>query len=590
MTFDGLTLAAMAVELHQTLVGARVQKVIQPEPLGVAIELYGNHQRSWLVLSADPQQPRVYVASEKPGRGVESPSPLLLLLRKRAEGARLADISQPPGERVLVFDFVGWPGEGAGPEGTLLFRLIIEAISQYSNLIMVDPTGLVLDAARRVSAEQNRTRVTLPRQPYVPPPAQKKRSLWNVSREACRSVLTEASPGSFIWQALVSGFAGLGPLAGREIAFRATGDTRARRPDGDVDELADHLWQATAEVVQPVYDGQFQSSVAYGAPAPGDEPNGERVRPVVAFAPYALRHLGDWQPRTTLSSAAEEFYRQSTSVSRLDLARRDLAKAVESERSQVERKRESLLRAMSAADRANDLRQRGELLLTYSSAIPRGAATFQAEGLSVELDPRLTAVENAQALFRRYRKAQAALREVPALLAETELRLRYLAEIDAWANLADRPDDVRALRSEVRPPRGQPTQTKARRRPRRPEDALLRWKSRSGAEIIVGRSAQQNQLVTFELGHGDDIWLHARGCPGAHVIARCPAGASLDAGTLQEAAQAAAYYSSNRSAARVTVDWTRRKHVRRLAKGVPGLVSYSGETSIVVEPQKPDRE
>ena len=110
---------------------------------------------------------------------------------------------------------------------------------------------------------------------------------------------------------------------------------------------------------------------------------------------------------------------------------------------------------------------------------------------------------------------------------------------------------------------------------------MLRLRTTEGLELLVGRSAGQNQAVTFGLGRPDDIWLHARGCPGAHVILRS-AGEDPSARSVEEAASVAAYYSASRASTKVTVDWTRRKLVRRL--GAPGLVSYSGETTLSVRP------
>ncbi|HEX5417779.1 MAG TPA: NFACT RNA binding domain-containing protein [Chloroflexota bacterium] len=575
MTFDGLTLAAMADELRRSIENARVQKIVQPGPQTIALQMYGNRERHWLLLSADPQRPRLYLTADRPGRGVENPTPLLLLLRKYVDGARLAQIEQPSGERILNLGF------SVGGERAVHVRLIIEAISQYSNLILVDAEGRVLDAARRVSAEQNRYRVTLPRHPYVPPPAQTKRSLDQRSPEVCREVLASAEPGGTLWQALVSQFAGLGPLAGREISFRATGDARAKvsRALDEQLALAAPLAEALAEIVEPVEQGRFSATVARGA--------AESAESIVAFAPYPLTHLGRWEPQPTLSAAADAFYRQAGNVSTIDLARKTLLTALTAERSQAERKRESLLRALEGTVRAEELRAKGELLLTYATTVPRGASAYAADGVQVDLDPRLSAVDNAQALFRRYKKQKAALREVPALLNDVELRLRYLDEIAAWSELAESADAVRALRSELRPPRRQqPGQRK--RKARRPEDSVLRLRAGDGTEILVGRSAHQNQAVTFDLARTEDLWLHARGCPGAHVILRAPGERPSDA-TLHQAAALAAYYSANRASGKVEVDWTRRKHVRHLGKGTPGLVSYSGEQTLLVEPAGPDQ-
>lgn len=594
MTFDGLALAAMAAELRGQLHDARVQKVVQPDLLTIALETYRNHERRWLLLSAEPQRPRVYLTAEKPGRGVETPSPLLLLLRKHVEGLRVGDVVQPSGERILSFDFVlvrpsdeppvksegklPSPGQPNRTEGyhssRVRFRLIIEAISQYSNLILVDADGTVLDAARRISAEQNRYRVTLPHRPYVAPPAQSKRSLTEAGAAACEAVLVAAGSGGAIWQALVAGFAGVGPLAAREAVFRALGDARARVPSdaATIEDVAGRLARALGELSRPVFDGTFEASVARDGDA------------IVAFAPYPLTHLGNWETRPSLSAAADDYYRQTTSTRAVDVARRALLAAIGAERSQAERKRDSLLRALEGTTRADELRRRGDLLLTYGVSVPKGATSFHADGVEIELDPRLSVVENAQSYFRRYQKAKAALREVPALLEETELRLRYLDELTGLANIAETPEAVRSLRGDVRPEQKQPTRPTRRRPARRSDDGVLRLRASDGTEMLIGRSARQNHLVTFELARPDDVWLHARGCPGAHVILRVNGG-SPSSRTIEEAAAVAAYFSTNRESGKVAVDWTRRKLVRRLGKGAPGLVSYTGEQSIVVRPK-----
>lgn len=588
MSFDGLALTAMAGELRQRLLGARVQKIVQPEPLGIALETYGEHRRSWLVLSAEPQRPGAYLASERAGRGVESPSALLLLLRKHVEGLRIGEIHQPPGERILVFGFIGFAEsnlEEPRGEPKLLFRLIIEAISQYSNLVLTDAEGTIIEAMRRISAEQNRSRVTLPRHAYVPPPAQSKRSIDSYDAETCQAALSDAGAGTAIWQSLVSGFGGLGPLVARELVFRAQGEARGKIP---VDpqaraELGKRLGEVGQELIGAVQTGTFLASIARGEAktVPGVESTaGEEI---IAFAPYALTHLKHWEPRSSLSEAAEEALRQVRSVGTIDLARDQVRRAVDTERSIVERKRDSLRRALEGTAAMESIRQKGELLLTYSSQIPRGAASFRVDGLDLELDPRLSAVDNAQACFRRYRKVKSALREVPTLLAEVDLRLRYLDEVTALADLAETSEALRDMRAELRPARKDAAKPVKRRKITRPEESVLRLHTAENLELLVGRSAGQNHAVTFDLGRPDDIWLHARGCPGAHVILRL-AGAEPSPRSLEEAASVAAFYSASRASTKVTVDWTRRKLVRRL--GAPGLVSYTGEASLVVRPAR----
>jgi predicted ribosome quality control (RQC) complex YloA/Tae2 family protein len=103
----------------------------------------------------------------------------------------------------------------------------------------------------------------------------------------------------------------------------------------------------------------------------------------------------------------------------------------------------------------------------------------------------------------------------------------------------------------------------------------------------VGRNSRQNDEVTFRRAKGDDWWFHARGVPAAHVIVRS-IGQSLPPDTIQRAAELAAHFSQLRNEAHVDVDYTLRRHVRRIPGAAPGLVTYSQEQTIRVTPREPD--
>ncbi|KPV51278.1 hypothetical protein SE17_22155, partial [Kouleothrix aurantiaca] len=102
----------------------------------------------------------------------------------------------------------------------------------------------------------------------------------------------------------------------------------------------------------------------------------------------------------------------------------------------------------------------------------------------------------------------------------------------------------------------------------------------------VGRSAGQNEEVTFKLGAASDLWLHARGLHGAPVLLK-RGGREVPAATLQQAAELAAYFSQARSEAAVEIDIARRSQVRKIANGPVGLVSYHAERTIRAAPRAP---
>jgi len=105
-----------------------------------------------------------------------------------------------------------------------------------------------------------------------------------------------------------------------------------------------------------------------------------------------------------------------------------------------------------------------------------------------------------------------------------------------------------------------------------------------GFTIWVGRNSRQNDLVTFGKGAPDDLWLHARGVPGAHVIIRSE-GRPVPDPVIRRAAELAAYFSAARAEGRVLVDVTARRYVRKIKGGRPGMVTYRNEQPIEVTPR-----
>jgi predicted ribosome quality control (RQC) complex YloA/Tae2 family protein len=104
---------------------------------------------------------------------------------------------------------------------------------------------------------------------------------------------------------------------------------------------------------------------------------------------------------------------------------------------------------------------------------------------------------------------------------------------------------------------------------------------------LVGRNSRQNDEVTFQRAAPDDLWFHARGVPGSHVILKT-AGREAPAEVVERAASLAAYYSQARGSRDVAVDLTERRHVRRISGGRPGLVTYRNERTLHVRPLSAD--
>ena len=620
MHFDALTLAAVADELKKTVAGGRVQQIVLPDSRSVALEIYAHRARRYLLLSAHPQASRVHLLEHKPRRGVPKETPLLLLLRKYVRSARLESVELPaPFERVLFLRF-------HHPQHDVT-TLAVEPIGQLGNLILMNADGRILDALVRVPAGENAQRVLLPRRVYQLPPPQNRLPPYDGSVERHEETgrypvdRDDASQAQtpLLWRSLLNRFAGVSPTLAREAAWRATGDAGAALTEQaftDGRRALGELWSAAAT-------GEWTPGIAV------DEQEG-----VAAFAPYELHFCGEFVEMDSMSAAAAAFYAaqaRDSSSSRDEYAgvRGGVAALVRQAQARVE----SQLRALDADEPApgepERVRAQAEWLLALSSQInyanrpgaqdgfslqdgmaavesaPNGQmqlvifaadADFGQPGdknpgeeggdLTVPLDPKRTPVEQAERMFDRAAKMERAARIIPRRRASLEADRAYLQQLESDLGLAlDQPEIV-AVREALREAGYLRQRRDRREKAPRDRSRPLRYLSPEGFPILVGRNARQNELVTFSEAGRDDLWLHVRDGPGAHVVIRC-GGHPVPELTLNVAARLAAWRSGQRGNGGVGVVITPRRLVTRMAGGRPGQVHYRGEETISVTAELP---
>jgi predicted ribosome quality control (RQC) complex YloA/Tae2 family protein len=195
------------------------------------------------------------------------------------------------------------------------------------------------------------------------------------------------------------------------------------------------------------------------------------------------------------------------------------------------------------------------------------------------LNPKLSAVENARQYYRRYESAKNASAEVPALVAGVEREIAYLDQLETDLAMAEDERGIGAVEDALAEAGRAPT----RRRPRS-APGPRRMLSDDGFVIWVGRNSRQNDELTFRMASARDIWLHAHGIPGAHVVIKAE-GREVPTDTILRAARLAGYYSAARDEGKVDVDYTQRRNVRRLRGGRPGQVILRQYETITVTPQ-----
>jgi predicted ribosome quality control (RQC) complex YloA/Tae2 family protein len=634
MHVDALTLTALTGELREELLGARVEEIYQPTPQAIAVQCWGRGHTMWLVASAHPRFARVHVVDRKPQKLVAEPPAFVMLLRKHLEGARITAIQQPAWERVLELGFARRLGKEAGLAPPVW--LVAELMGRLSNLVLRDDGGTILGALRLVRAEVNRYRTIAPNEPYISPPPQTRRlgetvlprldgaqvtaSDLAVAARAMLAGATRKPPR--LADLLMAHVRGFSAELGREVAARAL-----QAPDAPL--LADLPWETVAREAQAL--AALAASQAWRptlvlAPAAiaGTDAGASGGEPM-AYAPYEPCQFDGHtlQAMPSMNAALGRYFQHMEWRDAVEGAKGDLRRTLTAHRDRSARKAEALAAELAALADAARLRMEGDVLLAYQTAIAPHVTSFTVTGplgqgageVTIALDPRLSAVENANRRFARYQKLRRAAALIPPQVAANEVERARLEQMLTDLALAETTADIADVRAEVReagylrgpraragsPPHGsgksgaggKTSQTKSGKpgkgskpgagkgQPR--TGTPMRRQSVDGLTLLVGKNSRQNEEVTFHLAVAGDLWLHARGVPGAHVIVKS-AGRVVPEPTLRQAAALAAYYSQSREATSVLVDYTEQRHVRHLKGGGPGLVTYDHERTLHATP------
>ena len=157
MPMDGLTAGFIARELDRTLKGGRIDRITQPERDAVVLVIRAGNENHKLLLCASPNNARCHLTGGSFSNPLEPPS-LCMLMRKQLTGARVTEIRQLGGDRIVQMDM-----DAVNELGDhVLRRLMLEIMGRHSNLMLLDENGKILEAARHVNAEMSRVRQIQP--------------------------------------------------------------------------------------------------------------------------------------------------------------------------------------------------------------------------------------------------------------------------------------------------------------------------------------------------------------------------------------------------------------------------------------------
>jgi len=568
---DAFLLHALLAELAR-LTGGRVRAVDQTDPATLQITVRGADTSTVLALSCDPTFPRLEpLGSPEPAAEA---GPFLTILRDHLAGASLVEMRQLGFDRTVVFGFSKKRAFSPPEQLTLLFQLFGKRANLYLESTRGTLASLKPGVIPRVPGPQGPTASGVPRLDPLAAPADQLKGLLRPDAHVP------------LERVLVDRFTGISPLWAREILFRAD-----LAPETFLGELkpwqVDLLWSHLVAWVETIRAGRVEPRVYYETAA---------GRPF-AVTPLPLEHLRETPSRgfASVTETVSAFYRALVPAAAEAALRERIERQHHRDLRRVSRSLKRVAERRRQASREAEFRRFGELILSNLQDLSSGKDEltvidhFDPGRLHIRIpaDPAKSPRLNAQAYFDKARKAKRA----KLALAEESARLnRRREQLETW--IAEIPGLTgESLRARARRLGIVRRESDVRRRADERPTPFRTFHTRDGRTVWVGRNDRENDLLTHSRAAPHDLWFHARGLAGSHVVLRCPDRRQRPSKrAILEAARIAAYYSKGRKSKTVDVTYTEKRYVRKPKRGKPGLALVTNEQVLFVEPGLPEED
>lgn len=576
MAIDGLFLHFIKEEIKEFAVGAKVDKLYLPTRHELVILLRTRTQTRRLFVSVSGNAPRINFTRFTPENPANPPM-LCMLLRKQLCGATVTDVRQLGYDRVLFIDFDATNEIGDRVKRTL----VVEIMAQYSNCILLDENGVIIDALKRIDASKSSFREILPQRTYELPPQQDKLNPEEATEEEIlRKVLSFTDKK--LSSAILSSISGVSPLTAKEIAYRVT------LSDPEINKLSDGVKQRLLH----------ELAVLRGYIENGAEPcyvvsdTGEPVE--FSFMPLTSLSLrGKLVAEESLSDILDFFFVEREKLLRAKSKAEDLFKTVSNLIERTSKKINNLREELLQAEDAETKRIYAELINANLYSLQKGSSEYEVADYyndykmtKIPAAEHLSPAQNAQRYYKEYRKAQTAKKVLAQQIEAASADLEYLETVRDELSRAETERELNEIRTELSGAGFLKSKTGTKNKKNAPMKPL-EFISPNGSRVLVGRNNTQNDALTFKISTKNDIWFHAKKAPGSHVVLVCSEKKPLPE-DIEFAAGVAAWYSSVRERGSVEVDYTKVRNIKKPPASRPGFVIYHVYSTLYVKAIRPE--
>ncbi len=552
------TLRHIALDLERQCAGLSLEEIFCQNSNELLIAFGDQSLNRTLLVSCEPAANFLYLRGDLPRARKNSVNVL-----QGAQGKTIRSIRIAPADREIWFTL----DDGQA--------LIVQLFGSRANVLLADQHGKVLDTFLRPKEESPAPSTRVHREISAPAHTEELQSRLQTNG----MVLLSA--------ALKQVFPLFGSVLTLELCTRAAVDRQRMVGELRTEEI-DRLYVAGRELLQEL-DGE---------PAP--RVYSDKGTPV-RFAPIALRHMQGSAEEgfESIHEAVRFFVGRSKKQKSFLQEQEALLRFLEANIERAERTLGKMTLETQSLERAAQYETFGKLLMMNLHRIEHGIKDVEVENVfapgrelvTIRLEPNLSPARNAERYFEKSKKARAGVGEKIERREVIDERWQLLRRLRDQVAPIQTIEQLREFLSthggELEEVGFKGTGTGGTKQ--KEEVPFRIFIVEGGFQVWVGKSSENNDLLTTKYAKPNDYWFHARGSSGSHVILRAGTGKGEPGKkALEQTASIAAYYSKMKSAKNVPVAMTLKKFVRK-PKGAPvGTVVIEREKLLFVDPKLPD--
>lgn len=542
INFDSLSLKLFAKENISFFIGAKIQKIQQPNRSELIFSLRNNRLSRKLYINFNPVFYHLCFMSDdnEKLRNISIPktAPMFcMLLRKYIQNAKILNIAVPDAERIfeIYFEYYDEMNEKSQ------LCLAIELMGKHSNVILYNyDTNVIIGCAHNVSSEKSRERELSGLMPYVYPPKQNKKNLTRVSFDSFLKNLD------------------------KENISKSISQTYNFLTVSCVEKLSDLLLPFT-------FENLFHSLKNFLT-------NEEYVFSILNdFSSYYLFKLPDSITYTSINSLIDDYFAYHQNKFLIENLKLKIEKNINLRIKKLQTLFDKQMEQVKKLDKALEYKNKADTIManiynlkTFQKQIK--LYDFSGNELIIQMDINLTAVENANKYYNLYKKVKSSFEHAVSMIEDTKSQIMFFEEQKFFASKTNNIPELEEIYSEL-------------------QNSIVFEKEKNiivdnieylGFRIFIGKNKKQNDYILSKISSPEDLWFHPLNAPGAHIlIKKNNKDEVIPDEVLLKAAEITKEYSSQKDNSKTSIIYTKRKYVKK-ANNKVAFVTYKNEEEIVI--------